>query len=77
MSNDGGPAFPVQESVVSNGDAVPAASGMSLRDYFAANAVSGVIESQGGYLNLGSPVMIAQRCYEIADAMLAARKDGK
>lgn len=35
--NDGGRAFPVQESIMSGGDPVPAAPGMTLRDYFASH----------------------------------------
>jgi hypothetical protein len=98
MSKDGGPAFPIQyvekirddwwsgqmhEHVLEYG-------GMSLRDYFAAQALSGVI---GQYLDLvprGKPQRaldmscnsldadicgdFANAAYRLADAMLKARE---
>ena len=83
--DDGGPAFPRPNSTSPGGyvEAVLksrraedyAHSGMSLRDYFAGQAVSGVV---GGYVAVGlystaaTPV-IADRCYELADALLKAR----
>jgi len=45
--------------------------GMSLRDYFAAKALQALIIR--GVTN--QPDQIAERAYEIADAMIAARKD--
>jgi len=62
---DGGPAFPLKEPLT--GDSL----GMSLRDYFAANAMQGMlacpIQPQSG------PEMYARDSYAIADAMIAAR----
>jgi len=44
LINDGGPAFPVQESMISGSTGeVPASSGMSLRDWFAGQAIVGLI----------------------------------
>ena len=65
---DGGPAFPVQESVVSDSIVgVPAASGMSLRDYLAAKAMAALVTVE-------NPEPAAKQAYQYADAMLAARK---
>lgn len=49
------------------------ARGMTLRDYFAAQALTGWISRYG-------PVDLkdgARRCYQIADAMLETRGDGR
>ena len=67
--NDGGPAFPRED--FHNG--VP---GMSLRDWFAGQAMAGWLASFGpddGYRSAG----IAEFAYEIADDMLAARSGGQ
>ena len=70
----GGPAFPLQSI---GPDFAPGYAGMSLRDYFAAKAMNAFV---AGLLSDGEPVIkgdykdIARRAYEIADAMLAARK---
>ena len=48
--------------------------GMSLRDYFAAAALTGQLSTSQGY-NAESR-KIAAWSYQIADAMLAARKEG-
>ena len=61
MSNTGGPAFPHQSS-----DAIRA--GMTLRDYFAAKAMQGIL-----YAGL-EPVETAKHAYTMADAMLKARE---
>ena len=69
---DGGPAFPTQEFVpLSGGGGVWAnAGGMSLRDWFAGQALS-----WAGHDNWTSstPKHLAERAYQMADAMLAAR----
>ena len=65
--NDGGPAFPLAE----HGNCVSASEGMSLRDYFAAMALPALYsrhEVENGFAYL------AEDAYDIADAMLAARK---
>ena len=65
----GGPAFPLQSI---GPDFAPGYAGMTLRDYFAAKAMQGlivgVIRPRADYN--------ARAAYEIADAMLAARKAG-
>jgi hypothetical protein len=72
---DGGPAFP--RSGYHPDD--PEKSGMSLRDYFAGQALAGLLacEKFQPFRNDGEEIasgLIASNCYEIADAMLAARK---
>lgn len=71
--NDGGPAFPVQESMISSGsEGVPASSGMSLRDYFAAKAMQGICAiPTSANMEVAS---ISKSAYLMADAMLAARE---
>ena len=72
MSDDtnGGPAFPVP--MVSDGNVVGDVNerGMSLRDYFAGQALALVL-SQDGSRIAGK---LAENAYEIADAMLKARE---
>ena len=77
--NDGGPAFPVLDQHSDNRIA-QVADGMTLRDYFAAKALSGVMvnaqaldsfsKEQREYLFTG----VASLMYEAADAMLKARE---
>ena len=70
MINDGGPAFP---RTGSDGHTQPQ-SGMTLRDYFAAAALKGMLsDSDGG----GSGSEFAQAAYSCADAMLKAREGVK
>lgn len=69
--NDGGPAFPFVEPDTM----VNVATGMTLRDYFAAKAMQAqltafwALETHHGW----SHGEIAREAYAIADAMLAAR----
>ncbi len=69
---DGGPAFPF---------AVPerfyaAHEGMSLRDWFAGQIASGLAAYSGtSGINYG-PVEIAERAYQVADAIIKAREAG-
>ncbi len=68
--NDGGPAFPTVEQVDRHGDPTTYAdSGMSLRDYFAAKAMQGMLASD---IN-ATESSFAQQAYKMADAMLEAR----
>lgn len=75
MSKDtGGPAFPY-EFKYGDGTA-KRAEGMTLRDYFAAKALS-VVPEQTAYnmkLNENEVDYIVRRAHEIADAMLKARE---
>ena len=67
----GGPAFPYQIDL-SNGDGSETthySMGMSMRDYFAAKAMQGVLAVNPHRL----PSAIAARAYQVADAMLKER----
>lgn len=69
---DGGPAFPWPESLDYEGW-----GGMSLRDWFAGQALMGIMASENDYdygkhLESNAAVSYAQ-----ADAMLAERDNGK
>jgi hypothetical protein len=62
---------------IDDGQKIVSNKGMTLRDYFAGQALSGGLE-QGveNDMNLGwwhQPSKVAQRAYAIADAMLKAR----
>ena len=63
--NDGGPAFPVSVEAWDRGQHL----GMSLRDYFAAAIMQGLMASQ---CEVGVPYPIY--AYAIADAMLKVRE---
>lgn len=83
--NDGGPAFPFDEKN-DHGSLYHGNPGMTLRDYFAAkaltgyaanarvmdNAIDGWTES-GGQRELCVAEYLAGLAYEVADAMLKAR----
>jgi hypothetical protein len=61
------PAYEYQQAY----DQMMAVGGMDLRDYFAASALN----SMGHfYVNAISNEVIAAKCYEVADAMMEARK---
>ena len=65
----GGPAFPCEiDFDIGLRDA---RLGMTLRDYFAAKALQGIMACNGVYEN---EAQLARWCYEQADAMLEARK---
>lgn len=71
INSDGGPAFPV---IAANGLG-HIADGMSLRDYFAGQALIGLCQadmSNEPYED--SPDVLARTAYTMADAMLAARE---
>ena len=63
--DNGGPAFPV-----GSGD-MRDPGGMSLRDYFAAKAMQGLMASPS---DPASVEIAAEWSYKVADAMLEARK---
>ncbi len=73
--NNGGPAFPLATSSGAN----KWAQGMTLRDYFAAQALCGDMASQDEdfrfYVSDRENVIVerAVLCYRFADAMLKAR----
>ena len=63
---DGGPAFPTTAGQVVY------SHGMSLRDWFAGQALAGLF-SQSEITNASSVYVVAQIVYRMADAMIAAR----
>lgn len=72
--NDGGPAFPRPYSCQN----IPAQRGMSLRDYFAGQALAGMLAANGVMeeaTKVGDQPQIglAVVAYNIADAMIAER----
>lgn len=80
--NDGELAFP-QQMTVNNGRVdFPyeyGVGGMTLRDYFAAKALSGMLaypgnEITGNCHNNATPEQVAERAYWFADAMISARE---
>ena len=72
-TNTGGPAFPhaVEYKGADCGGIVPH-GGMTLRDYFAAKALVGIIAHPEGPAGLWDKC--ALQAYEAADAMLKARE---
>jgi len=83
--NDGGPAFPLTEDAVNHKNREFAMQGMSLRDWFAGQAMAALMASMitklgaGGWLQSGIPTAewpttLALRAYDQADAMIAERQ---
>jgi hypothetical protein len=76
--NDGGPAF-----CCVDGGANYLQVGMSLRDYFAAKAMQGLVSAhnqEGIWTGCGDETsnrIMSETAYAIADSMLAAREAGK
>jgi hypothetical protein len=58
------------------GVAFPPAYNLTVRDYFAAKAMQGIIATFDDDTT-AMPEQVACLCYKIADAMLAARKEDK
>jgi hypothetical protein len=70
-----GQAFPTLFYNQQTGNPSGHDAGMSLRDYFAAKAISGIMAGQ--YFGSASVEYYAEVAYSIADAMLIARKQVK
>jgi hypothetical protein len=71
-TNDGGPAFPLMgESNHPDGGRYLFNQGMTLRDYFAGQALAGLMSDQ---TIKAMPEDFAESAYLAADAMLAARE---
>ena len=69
--NDGGPAFP---RTGADGHTSPQ-SGMSIRDYFAAKAMQGIISDASlPHSSKKDWGLVSCSAYEFADAMLKARE---
>lgn len=69
--NDGGPAFPHKRQIRCNGEVIDSEMepGMTLRDYFAAAALQGLMAYYGGFCDQD-----AKAAYAAADAMLKAKE---
>lgn len=67
MTNTGGPAFPTKSYDVAR-QTWTIEEGMTMRDYFAAKAMQGLMDAA-----MPMPE-IAEAAYDMADAMLKARK---
>jgi hypothetical protein len=78
--NDGGPAFPLPPQIetyrLPNGAMVEEA-GMSLRDWFAGQALAGALQNYTTIKFGCTEKEVALGAYRYADAMLAARMEGK
>ena len=85
MKNTGGPAFPAtvnfQPMIEHDGIVRPSGeptelyvAGMTLRDYFAAKAMQGIMSQPEAAIQ-HCPETLGQWSYSIADAMLAAREE--
>jgi hypothetical protein len=70
-TNTGGPAFPVNQQLPEGMANLTPETGMTLRDYFAAKAMQGLL---AGTLKSSDTSLIARDCYAMADAMLKARE---
>jgi len=70
-TNTGGAAFPFL--TYNTGDNLwYQQEGMTLRDYFAAKAMQGIISTNTSFLH--NPEQLAAKAFEFADAMLKARE---
>ena len=71
-TNDGGPAFPSKFTTDEHGTPVTAwVKGMSLRDWFAGQALVGMLAGRTTSLD---PNVVGACAYEFADQTLAARE---
>lgn len=74
MSNkNGGPAFPLPEAAHPGAFPPDVAKGMTLRDYFAAKAMQGLLANSEVQ---ATHAEFAAESYKMADAMLKAREVG-
>ena len=74
--DDGGPAFPETGlSGLPNGEFIYGRTGMTLRDWFAGQALATLIADERKCLSI-TIQEVANSAYEYADAMISARKEG-
>ena len=72
QTNDGGPAFPCESYGHRNGkETTVPAQGMTLRDYFAGQALAGIMARGTGTSN--AVEWAPEEAYAVADAMVSAR----
>lgn len=69
--DNGGPAFPTNTENSDNVGACYANYGMTLRDFFAAKAMQGLLADSELKASMDE---FAERAYAVADAMLKARQ---
>lgn len=74
---DGGPAFPTPVEAIGHNEIfnIINAPGMSLRDWFAGQALAEVYQKGGRYGDEGMK-QVAEYAYQMADAMIAQRDNG-
>lgn len=75
MRPDDEPAFPVKFGPDERNLDVEVYSGMSLRDFFAAYALTGILASHPAIYAADNASSIAKTALKFADAMLKARKE--
>lgn len=77
FATHGGPAFPHNEKN-HDGSHYWSQSGMTLRDWFAGQALAGIVTNAGAHTQEdGYCKSFAEDAYRFADAMLAARDAGE
>ena len=73
--NTGGPAFPRSDERGLMGEGLREGSdGMSLRDWFAGQALIGFLSNQKRFAASSDDATLARECFSYADAMLKARE---
>lgn len=76
MTDDySGPAFPIEGG--NEPGKMDASSGMSLRDYFAGQALAGLLVNESSSFanpNENPPHTLARKAYVVADAMIVERQ---
>jgi hypothetical protein len=76
--NDGGPAFPCESYGIKNGkETTVPAQGMTVRDYFAGQALAGILMNHTTAKFGLTEISVACYAYKFADAMLAAKEASK
>lgn len=75
--DEGGFAFPTSQISAPDGRVLSAGQdGMSLRDWFAGLAMSGMLGGVPGSHLIPTADKLGKEAYEVADALIAARKAG-
>lgn len=74
MSSNNQAAFPQWNGHAITSEPLYLRGGMSLRDYFAAKAMVGILSSNAKNWPSETPESLASCCYQTADAMLAERE---
>lgn len=72
--SDGGPAFPEAVAISPDGSVIDGRAGMTLRDYFAAGALRGMLAAGAVDCSGIDKTVWSLRAYDWADAMLRARE---